>query len=109
MFECVHKKANAAIKIQALTLRVLRRNSSFGCADRSILPSLRFSPLVVLLYGTGNLAQRLGVNNCGLKFSEYWDQRFRNNAKKLQQAIRSRDPISMAAELIESALRIRRA
>src|SRR5436190_607555 len=36
------------------------------------------------------------------------DQRYRDNAKKLQQAIRSRDPISMAAELIESALRIRR-
>jgi MGT family glycosyltransferase len=36
------------------------------------------------------------------------DQRYWDNAKKLQQAIRSRDPISMAAELIESALRIRR-
>jgi UDP:flavonoid glycosyltransferase YjiC (YdhE family) len=35
------------------------------------------------------------------------DQRYRDNAKKLQQAIRSRDPISMAAEQIESALRIR--
>jgi zeaxanthin glucosyltransferase len=33
------------------------------------------------------------------------DQRYRDNAKKLQQAIRSRDPISMAAELIEAALR----
>src|SRR3954470_1778197 len=33
------------------------------------------------------------------------DQRYRDNAKKLQQAIRSRDAISMAAELIESALR----
>jgi UDP:flavonoid glycosyltransferase YjiC (YdhE family) len=33
------------------------------------------------------------------------DQRYRDNAKKLQQAIRSRDPISMAAELIESALK----
>src|SRR5256886_13174553 len=36
------------------------------------------------------------------------DQRYRDNAKKLQQAIRSRDSISMAAELIESALRTRR-
>jgi acetyl-CoA carboxylase alpha subunit len=36
------------------------------------------------------------------------DQRYRDNAEKLQQAIRSRDPISMAAELIESALRMRR-
>ena len=36
------------------------------------------------------------------------DQRYRDNPKKLQQAIRSRDSISMAAELIESALRIRR-
>jgi UDP:flavonoid glycosyltransferase YjiC (YdhE family) len=36
------------------------------------------------------------------------DQRYRENAKKLQQAILSRDSISMAAELIESALRIRR-
>src|SRR5678809_279263 len=33
------------------------------------------------------------------------DQRYRDNAKKLQQAIRSRDAISMAAELIEAALR----
>src|ERR1051325_8212954 len=33
------------------------------------------------------------------------DQRYRDNAKKLQQAIRSRDAISMAAELIELALR----
>jgi MGT family glycosyltransferase len=33
------------------------------------------------------------------------DQRYRDSAKKLQQAIRSRDPISMAAELIESALK----
>jgi MGT family glycosyltransferase len=36
------------------------------------------------------------------------DQRYRDNAKKLQQAIRSRDAISMAADLVESALRIRR-
>src|SRR6185436_8388954 len=33
------------------------------------------------------------------------DHRYRDNAKKLQQAIRSRDAISMAAELIESVLR----
>jgi hypothetical protein len=32
------------------------------------------------------------------------DQRYRGNAKKMQQAIRSRDAISMAAEVIESAL-----
>ena len=32
------------------------------------------------------------------------DQRYGDNARKLQQAIRSRDAISMAAELIESAL-----
>jgi zeaxanthin glucosyltransferase len=31
------------------------------------------------------------------------DQRYRDNAKKLQQAIRSRDAISMATELIEAA------
>ncbi|MDB6036523.1 MAG: hypothetical protein JWM99_364, partial [Verrucomicrobiales bacterium] len=36
------------------------------------------------------------------------DQRYRDNAKKLQQAIRSREAISTAAELIESALRRRR-
>jgi zeaxanthin glucosyltransferase len=33
------------------------------------------------------------------------DQRYRDNAKKLQQSIHSRDPISMAADLIESALK----
>ena len=36
------------------------------------------------------------------------DPRYRDNAKKLQEAIRSRDAIAMAAELIESALRKRR-
>jgi UDP:flavonoid glycosyltransferase YjiC (YdhE family) len=36
------------------------------------------------------------------------DPRYGDNARKLQQAIRSRDPISMAAELIEAALGIRR-
>ena len=33
------------------------------------------------------------------------DQRYRDNAKKLQQAIRSRDSILMSAELIEATLR----
>jgi MGT family glycosyltransferase len=36
------------------------------------------------------------------------DRRYRDNAKKLQEAIGSRDAISMAAEVIESALRRRR-
>ena len=41
----------------------------------------------------------------GLKFSEYWEiSGIGKTLKSLQQAIRSRDSISMAAELIESAL-----
>src|SRR5438477_5243302 len=61
--------------------------------------------------GTGKMVSVSKLSNAKLRTEVQrvlGDQRYRDNAKKLQRAIRSRDAISMAAELIESALRTRR-
>jgi zeaxanthin glucosyltransferase len=57
--------------------------------------------------GTGEMVQLSKLSTATLRTEVQrvlGDQRYRDNAKKLQKAIRSRDPISMAADLIESAL-----